>query len=71
MAVQEQLIYPTPAGGSDMSEAELMELLHAVDLEYLLQRHGMHATVDWGSVLSLGVCCPHPATATGHQTHEV
>ena len=55
MAVQEQLIYPTPAGGSDMSEAELMELLHAVDLEYLLHRHGMHATVDWGAALSLGV----------------
>jgi hypothetical protein len=55
MVAQEQLIYPTPAGGSDMSEADLMELLHAVDLEYLLHRHGMHDTVDWGAALSLGV----------------
>ena len=53
-AVQEQLIYPTAAGGSDMGAAELTELLAAVDLDYLLDRHGMHATVDWGAVLSLG-----------------
>jgi len=36
--------------------AELTELLAAVDLDYLLDRHGMHATVDWGAVLSLGAC---------------
>ncbi len=56
VCAQEQLIYPKPAGGSDVGVAELTELLAAVDLDYLLDRHGMHATVDWGAVLSLGAC---------------
>ena len=54
--MQEQLIYPKAAGGSDVGVAELTELLAAVDLDYLLDRHGMHATVDWGAILSLGAC---------------
>ena len=62
--VQEQLIYPKPAGGSDVGVAELTELLAAVDLDYLLDRHGMHATIDWGAVLSLGVCFNLSSTST-------
>jgi hypothetical protein len=32
----------------------LRELLAAVDLEYLLDRVGMHAAVNWHDTLSLG-----------------
>ena len=38
-----------------IQEEELRELLRAVDLDYLLERHGMHTILDWGRILSLGV----------------
>ena len=43
---------PQGRGWQRRGRAELTELLAAVDLDYLLDRHGMHATVDWGAILS-------------------
>jgi len=37
-----------------LDEKVLRELLAAVDLEYLLERVGMHAAVNWHDTLSLG-----------------
>lgn len=37
-----------------LEEGVLRELLAAVDLEYLLDRVGMHAAVNWHDTLSLG-----------------
>ena len=49
-------------GAEDIIREDAMrELLRAVDLDYLLERHGMHSVVDWGRILSLGAC-PLPAS---------
>ena len=41
-----------------LEEGVLRELLAAVDLEYLLDRTGMHAAVNWHDTLSLGAQPP-------------
>jgi hypothetical protein len=41
-----------------LEEGVLRELLAAVDLEYLLDRTGMHAAVNWHDTLSLGARPP-------------
>ena len=62
--IAEQSVPEVADGEEDIIREDAMqELLRAVDLEYLLERHGMHTVLDWGHILSLGAppptrCCP-------------
>jgi len=59
--IAEQSVPEVADGEEDIIREDAMqELLRAVDLEYLLERHGMHTVLDWGHILSLGAPPPHP-----------
>ena len=47
-------VYAAEGAEDIIREDAMRELLRAVDLDYLLERHGMHSVVDWGRILSLG-----------------
>ena len=65
---------PTEGTEDILDEGVLRELLAAVDLEYLLERVGMHAAVNWHDTLSLGASttpCPETLlTAEKHATSQ-
>eukprot|EP00931_Biecheleriopsis_adriatica_P113164 TRINITY_DN8812_c0_g1_i2.p1 TRINITY_DN8812_c0_g1~~TRINITY_DN8812_c0_g1_i2.p1 ORF type:complete len:734 (+),score=136.75 TRINITY_DN8812_c0_g1_i2:245-2203(+) len=50
-SLREQILYP---GGIEVSDEELEIALREVNLEYLVQRYGLDASVDFASMLSLG-----------------
>lgn len=51
-SLREQVLYPFVE--RDMSDSQLQEMIHRVNLGYLLERHALDDTRDWGSILSLG-----------------
>ena len=50
----DQMTYPAPSGGSDLTEDRMREILGEVDLEYLLERDGaLTEDIIWEDELSL------------------